>query len=128
MSDRERIEMLRFLERVQLQQLAQTRRWIARAEERAKGRGEGRAKGRGQGPAGGAAAASAPGAGATRWTLDGGKSAFRAIHQDPKCFAVRSPLGAVARAISREEAIEALTHGGLPACEVCRPDLALGLS
>ncbi|GGJ92076.1 hypothetical protein GCM10011583_24410 [Streptomyces camponoticapitis] len=120
MSDPERIEMLRFLERVQLQQLAQIRRWIERAEERAGEREE---------RADEAAAGTAPEAGSPspEWTLDGGKRAFRAVHQDPRCFAVRSTLGAVAQAISREQAIDALTRGGLTACEVCRPDTALGL-
>lgn len=117
--------MLRFLERVQLQQLAQTRRWIERAEERAGERAGKRAGER----ADEAAAGTAPEAGSPspEWTLDGGKRAFRAVHQDPRCFAVRSTLGAVAQAISREQAIDALTRGGLTACEVCRPDTALGL-
>ncbi|MFI6082998.1 DUF6233 domain-containing protein [Streptomyces sp. NPDC051217] len=121
MSDPERMEMLRFLERVQLQQLAQTRRWIERAEERVEGRAEERADK--------AAVRTAPEAGSPspEWTLDGGKRAFRAVHQDPKCFAVRSTLGAVARTISREQAIDALTRGGLTVCEVCRPDITLGL-
>jgi len=103
-----RIEMLRFLERVQLQQLALTGRWIEHAEQRA-------------------TKASTEDAPDPQWMLDGGAPVSRTVHRDPGCFALRSPRGAPARSISREEAVAAITQGGATACEVCRPDTALGV-
>lgn len=78
-----RLEMLRFLERVQLQQLDQTRRWIRQTEENPT---------KTPTTVTGADSRDSP-----EWTLDGGKHAFRAVHRDPGCFAVRSSLAGVAR-------------------------------
>ncbi|MFE7393719.1 DUF6233 domain-containing protein [Streptomyces sp. NPDC057582] len=51
----------------------------------------------------------------------GSESCFRAAHHRGDCFAAGKRL----RAISRKQALAALA-GGAPACEVCRPDTALG--
>lgn len=99
--------MLRFLERVQERDLARTRQWIAREEQREaeKRRGEQRRP-----PA-------------PEWLLQqslGGKHPI-AVHIGGCHMA-----GKNVRGIRRDQAIRALTDG-VEACNHCRPDNELGL-
>ncbi|GAA2945878.1 MULTISPECIES: DUF6233 domain-containing protein [Streptomyces] len=103
-----RLEMLRFLLRVQEQQLHATRRWIADEERREAERHQGE-QARPPQP---------------DWVLElgigvGAKPAE--VHAG-HCYAI----GDRRRPITRDQAITALTDG-VEACPHCRPDTDLGL-
>ncbi|WP_406324444.1 DUF6233 domain-containing protein [Streptomyces niveus] len=109
-SPEERLAKLRFLERVQLNQLAQTRRWIDAAEERAAEHARRR-----------------PPPPPPDWCVQygmGGRAARPAMVHTAECWI---PGAASMDAVSREQAIEALTRGGVPPCVLCRPERELGV-
>ncbi|WP_263165432.1 DUF6233 domain-containing protein [Streptomyces sp. SCSIO ZS0520] len=101
-----RLDLLRFLERVQLADLERTRRWIADEERRAAERARG-------------AAARPP---APDWTIEmslGGRHPV-AVHVGGCHMAGKRP-----RRVDRGEALRALAEG-VEACTHCRPDGELG--
>ncbi|WP_097866553.1 DUF6233 domain-containing protein [Streptomyces sp. rh34] len=103
-----RLDLLRFLERVQERDLARTRDWIAAEERRLAER-----------------AARLPPASPPDWVLQGGIGAAggpAAVHQG-----FCQPVGARVRAISVDEARRLLAADTGLACQLCRPDTALGL-
>jgi hypothetical protein len=101
------LELLRFLERVQEQDLERTRRWIADEERRQLERQQGEQ-------------ARPP---APDWLLELGigRDAVPVYVHEGGCWnaAKRS------RGVARDVALRALTEG-VPACPHCRPDSALG--
>ncbi|MEU7485061.1 DUF6233 domain-containing protein [Streptomyces sp. NPDC042319] len=108
MNDRlpSRLELLRFLQRVQLQQLDQTRRWIEQEEARQA------AQPRHELPP------------PPEWKLErerlGGRDA-------PPVYVHQGDCGmGKGASISREQALHALAQG-IGACPFCRPDTALGI-
>ncbi|MFE7705010.1 DUF6233 domain-containing protein [Streptomyces sp. NPDC057486] len=103
-----RLVMLRFLRRVQEQQLAQTDRWIADEERRETERQQGEER-RPPTP---------------DWVVElgiGVGSQPIEVHAGD-CYAI----GKRRRAISQEQALAALAEG-IRACAHCRPDTALGV-
>ncbi|MFI8962031.1 DUF6233 domain-containing protein [Streptomyces sp. NPDC053493] len=103
------LEKLRFLYRVQLQQVAQTQRWIdaelARVRERASRRPL---------PDGPAYVLS--------YLRAGGQPTADSVHLGDCRQASHHT-----RPLTREQALQAITSGGLRACEICRPDSELGV-
>ncbi len=102
-----RLELLRFLERVQEQDLERTRRWIADEERRQLERQQGEQ-----------ARPAAP-----DWVLELG------LNRDSPAVYVHEGgcwnIGGRHKGIDRSTALRALTEG-VPACPHCRPDSALG--
>ncbi|MEV1025923.1 DUF6233 domain-containing protein [Streptomyces sp. NPDC050264] len=95
----DRLAHLEFLERVQLQELARTRRWIEDEKRRR-------------------AARRAP----ATWLLELGPTGRAAVHvHTGGCHSA----GTRTRSITADEARDALRHGPVPACTHCRPDTAL---
>ncbi|MER5302255.1 DUF6233 domain-containing protein [Streptomyces lasiicapitis] len=95
---------LRFLERVQVRDLARTRRWIADAERREAERARG-------------VAARPP---APEWVIEAGISGRQSTYVHVgDCWSIRR-----GKAASREEARHAL-NVGVNACPQCRPDTQL---
>ncbi|MEV5944785.1 DUF6233 domain-containing protein [Streptomyces sp. NPDC051994] len=112
MSDPSRLDLLRFLERVQLQQLDQTRRWIA-AEERREAE----------------QAARRPPPEPPAWIIATSRATSVRGTKPPRTVHVGGcgmTEGGTTRAISRDQALRALTEG-VPACQFCRPDTELGV-
>lgn len=109
MSDPSRLALLRFLERYQLQQLEQTRHWIADEERREAER----RRGEQQRPP------------APDWVVELGISggAPQAVHVGG-CTMGGTQMRT--RGISREQAVRALADG-VRACTFCRPDTDLGI-
>jgi hypothetical protein len=104
--------MLRFLRRVQERQLAQTDRWIAAEESRSAQRAE--------------RAERHPPPEQPAWAFEygiGGRSRPPVYVHAGDCW----KPGWAMRGITREQALEALTRGNVPACPECRPDAALGI-
>lgn len=104
-SPEERLAQLRFLRRVQAQDLERTDQWIAIWEERAAEWVR-----RAQKPA------------PPAWTLELDRREQPVLVHAAGCW-----TPAVMRPINREQAIEALTRGGVPACTRCEPDKELGV-
>ncbi|MEU0087203.1 DUF6233 domain-containing protein [Streptomyces sp. NPDC006274] len=103
-----RLEVLRFLRRVQEQQLQQTDRWIAQEQQRA------------------AAAACAE---RTRPPADPGFVVSHGIGADRRPFEVHvgdCRMAKRTKPISPEQARRTLADG-VEACQFCRPDTELGL-
>lgn len=102
-----RLALLRFLERVQEQDLARTRRWIAEEEQREAERQRG-------------AQARPP---TPDWLLERGLNS----RSTPVYVHVGGCWNAAKRAdgVTREQALRALVEG-VPACSHCRPDTELG--
>ncbi|MFI6561335.1 DUF6233 domain-containing protein [Streptomyces sp. NPDC050534] len=103
-----RLELLRFLQRVQERDLARTRRWIAEEERREAERQRG-------------LNARPP---APQWLIDVGLNP-----QSPPLFVHVGDCwmtGKRSRAVSQEQARRALTDG-VKACRQCQPDTALGM-
>lgn len=103
-----RLDLLRFLERVQKRDLARTRRWIAEEEARAvqqerRQETEERV--------------------APDWILQTMINSGASMLHLGTCWATGSKR---TRGITRDEALDALAHGA-EACSVCRPDTALGV-
>ncbi|MGW4300396.1 DUF6233 domain-containing protein [Streptomyces sp. NPDC004646] len=108
MHDPSRLEQLRFLQRVQEQDLARTRRWIAAEERREAERRQG------------AAHRPAP----PDWVLDHGlnRNALPTAVHTGDC----GMTGRRARGVDTATARRAITEG-VPACDHCRPDRELGI-
>ena len=108
-SDPSRLEMLRFLERYQLQQLEQTRRWISDEERR---EAEHR-RGEQQRPP------------TPDWVVELGLSggAPQAVHVGGCAM---GGTQARTKPISLDQAVRALADG-VRACTFCRPDTELGI-
>lgn len=105
----DRLAQLRFLERVQLQELARTRHWIADEERRITEHTRGQA-----------ARPTPP-----DWILELGLTGRSAIYvHTGDCHMA----GNRRRPITAEQARDALHHGPVPACTHCRPDTTLGLT
>ena len=105
----ERLRALRFLRRVQQRDLARTDQWIAIWEQRAA-----------------EWVRRAPKPTAPDWVLQygvGGRAVRPAMVHTSQCWA---PGGSM-EGISREQAVEALTRGGVPPCGLCRPERELGV-
>jgi hypothetical protein len=103
-----RLELLRFLQRVQEQHLGQTRRWIEREEQRAA-----EIAGRRPRPA------------PPDWVIEYAISGVRTpiyVHTGD----CRLP-GGRKKALTREQALRALTVEHVPPCSVCHPDQDLGV-
>lgn len=106
MNDPSRLDLLRFLERVQLSDLERTRRWIADEERR-----------QAEHARGVAARPSAP-----DWLIEQGLNGRAAVYvHRGDCHMA----GKRSRAASREQALAALAEQ-VEACPHCRPDSALG--
>ncbi|GAA3718071.1 DUF6233 domain-containing protein [Streptomyces tremellae] len=105
----ERVEMLRFLLRVQERDLARTRRWLDEAERAAAAEQRREEQ----------AAARRPPAG--DWLLDS-RHRPQLLHQG-WCW----ELAAGMQPITRAQALEALTAGGVEPCPACHPDAELGV-
>lgn len=106
----ERLAQLRFLRRVQAADLARTDRWIADAERLAAEHARRR-----------------PPPPPPDWCVQygmGGRAARPAMVHTAECWI---PGAASMDAVSREQAIEALTRGGVPPCVLCRPERELGV-
>ncbi|GGJ81875.1 hypothetical protein GCM10011583_11690 [Streptomyces camponoticapitis] len=101
----ERLAKLRFLRRVQAQDLARTDRWIADEEQRT------------------AAAQHQPLAPAPGWIVQRLPSGTRQVLHAADCWA----SGKATQTVDRAEAIEALADGATP-CDVCQPDKVLRVS
>ncbi|MFE9372226.1 DUF6233 domain-containing protein [Streptomyces sp. NPDC006711] len=107
MSDPSRLDLLRFLERVQLQQLDQTRRWIAAEEERAT-----------------AARRTPPPV--PDWVIAYQRSGTGPVAEGVHVGGCGMAAGRT-EAVTREQALRALTVDAVPACPYCRPDSELGV-
>ncbi len=103
-----RLAALRFLERVQVQDLERTRRWIAEEEQRVAELARRRETVERVVP---------------DWILQGMINAGASMVHTGECFA---GTGKRTKAISRAAAVEALAAGA-EACNVCKPDAILGL-
>ncbi|MER5464101.1 DUF6233 domain-containing protein [Streptomyces sp. NPDC002668] len=104
-----RLELLRFLRRVQEKQLQQTDRWIAQEEQRE---------------------AAAARAARTRPPVDPDWCVSYGIGGDRKPLAVHVGDCGMAKhrkPVSQEQARRAMTEEGVEACAFCRPDTALGV-
>ncbi|MFD9190306.1 DUF6233 domain-containing protein [Streptomyces phaeochromogenes] len=108
MNDLPRLDMLRFLERVQRQDLARTRQWIAAEEQRQKEREQGQRR-RPPDP---------------DWIIQSGIN--RDSHADSVHTGGCHMVGKRRRPATREQAMRALLDGVAP-CTHCRPDTELGL-
>ncbi|WP_030756685.1 DUF6233 domain-containing protein [Streptomyces sp. NRRL F-5135] len=108
MTDSPRLIALRFLERVQLQDLERTRRWIAEEEGRAAEE-----------------AARRPPPAPPEWLVERGIDGARspiAIHVgDCKM------RGRAVQPLTRDQAVTGLVEHGIRPCPLCRPDTALGV-
>ncbi|MFC9602518.1 DUF6233 domain-containing protein [Streptomyces niveus] len=104
-SPEERLKALRFLRNVQVRHLDQTDRWIADEERRAAEQARRR-----------------PPPATPDWALERGKRALPKLVHTGRCWNSFFMQG-----ITREQAIEALTRGGVPACPQCEPDKELGV-
>ncbi|WP_371793055.1 DUF6233 domain-containing protein [Streptomyces sp. NBC_01471] len=113
----ERLQMLQFLLRVQLQQVEQTRRWIEAAEREVQE--EQRRQERAAQPPPEWVAQNGVGAGPPTIHTTLGDSA-------DTCWDAEVDYARV-RPISREQALRALTVEGAYPCIQCRPDTVLGL-
>lgn len=103
-----RLELLRFLRRVQEQQLQQTDRWIAQQEQRE---------------------ASEARAALSRPPVEPGWCVSYGIGADRRPIEVHigdCGMAKHTKTVSEEQARQALTEG-VEACQFCRPDTALGL-
>jgi hypothetical protein len=103
-----RLEFLRFLRRVQEQQIQQTDRWIAAEERRAAG---------------------AARAERVRPPADPAYALAHGIGESRRPFEVHTGecrMGKRTKPVTEEEARRALAEG-VEACQFCRPDTALGL-
>ncbi|WP_405948898.1 DUF6233 domain-containing protein [Streptomyces prunicolor] len=101
-----RLDVLRFLERVQARDLARTRRWIADEERREVERQRG-------------LAARAPD---PDWLIERGLSGRTAVYiHKGGCYMV----GSRSNGVELDQALRALAEGIAP-CPHCRPDNALG--
>ncbi|MFF2522457.1 DUF6233 domain-containing protein [Streptomyces liangshanensis] len=103
-----RLAALRFLLRVQEQDVARTRLWIAEEEGRAA-----------------EVAARRPPAARPEWVLERGISQHRtplAVHAGDCGMRGMSTVP-----LTRAQAVEALTVRGVRPCPLCRPDTALGV-
>ncbi|WP_338704291.1 DUF6233 domain-containing protein (plasmid) [Streptomyces sp. Q6] len=107
MNDPTRLDLLRFLERVQEGDLARTRRWIAAEEQRQAERARG-------------AAARPP---EPDWLIEQGLTGRRAVYVHVGGCHMAGKRSAAA---SRGQARQALA-AGVDACPHCRPDTALGV-
>lgn len=102
-----RLEQLRFLERVQQQDLARTRRWIAAEEQRQ----QERERGQQQRPP------------EPDWLIEQGLNGGAPVYVHAGgCHMA----GKRNRGVTREQAVYALTQG-VDACTHCRPDTELGV-
>ncbi|MFF1760393.1 DUF6233 domain-containing protein [Streptomyces sp. NPDC058266] len=102
-----RLDLLRFLERVQVGDLDRTRRWIAAEERRETERQRG-------------AQARLP---APDWLIEMGLGGRDPVYVHAGgCHMA----GKRSRGVVRDQALRALTEG-VPACTHCRPDTELGL-
>lgn len=110
--------MLRFLRRVQIQQLEQTERWIGQAEKRLGSHGPRRPHTRPprRRPQPGSRPATA-----AEWVLEQSIAGPVAVHTG-ECWIPSDN----SRSLSREQARRAVTEG-IEACAGCRADAALGL-
>ncbi|WP_079127782.1 DUF6233 domain-containing protein [Streptomyces niveus] len=109
-SSEERLAALHFLRRVQATDLARTDRWIATEEQRAAEHARRR-----------------PPPPPPDWCVQygmGGRAVRPAMVHTAECWI---PGAASMDAVSREQAIEALTRGGVPPCVLCRPERELGV-
>jgi hypothetical protein len=111
MREPSRLELLRFLERIQLRDLARTRAWIATEEQRAAAEAARKPP---------ALPPEPPEWGLERSPLHGHPPLM--LHTGP-CWRPRRPV----EALTRDQAIRMLVEQNLPACELCRPDTALGV-
>ncbi|MFE7358340.1 DUF6233 domain-containing protein [Streptomyces sp. NPDC057543] len=103
-----RLQKLRFLRRVQQRQLAQTDRWIEQEERRQA-----------------ALAERQPPPPLPDWVVEQGIGEGRraiGVHQG-----FCRPSGTRVKAISRDQAVSLLAEDSALACQLCRPDTALGL-
>ncbi|MEV8402606.1 DUF6233 domain-containing protein [Streptomyces niveus] len=108
-SPEERLAALYFLRRVQVADLARTDRWIADAEQRAAEHARRR-----------------PPPPAPDWCVQygmGGRAVRPAMVHTSECWVP----GVSMEGVSRAQAIEALTRGGVPPCILCRPERELGV-
>ncbi|MEV0114663.1 DUF6233 domain-containing protein [Streptomyces sp. NPDC050844] len=105
-----RLDLLRFLERVQERDLARTRKWIADEERREAERIRGEQ-------------ARPP---APNWFIELGigQGSPVYVHEGHCGMAPQSPR---LKGITREQAREALHHRQVPGCPHCRPDSLLGV-
>lgn len=103
-----RLDLLRFLERVQLGDLERTRGWIAAEEKRLAAEGARR-----------------PPPPPPDWELELDLSRHPAVVHAGGC--TMGGKGWRMRAISREAALRALGVDKVPACLYCSPDTALGV-
>ncbi|WP_225824971.1 DUF6233 domain-containing protein [Streptomyces naphthomycinicus] len=107
-----RLDMLRFARRVvehqAARQLALMDRWIADEERRETERQRGLAARR-EAPA---------------WTIERGLNGRSAVYVHAGGCA---GAGGRVKGVGREQAVRALTDGGVPACPLCRPDTVLGI-
>ncbi|MFD6988584.1 DUF6233 domain-containing protein [Streptomyces sp. NPDC059943] len=101
----ERLDALHFLRRVQEADLARTDRWIQDAEQRAAEHARRR-----------------PPPPTPDWALERGEHALPKLVHTGECWSEF-----FMQAITREQAIEALTRGGVPPCARCKPDKELGV-
>ncbi|WP_405611282.1 DUF6233 domain-containing protein [Streptomyces sp. NBC_01511] len=101
----ERLRALRFLRRVQATDLARTDRWIADAERLAAEHARRR-----------------PPPPDPDWAVQAGERGKPKMVHTSACW---NPFFMLA--ITREQAIEALTRGGVPPCDRCEPDKELGV-
>ncbi|MFC9608724.1 DUF6233 domain-containing protein [Streptomyces niveus] len=101
----ERLRALHFLRRVQAVDLARTDRWIQDEERRAAEHARCR-----------------PPPATPDWALERGKRALPKLVHTGQCWNSFFMQG-----ITREQAIEALTRGGVPPCPRCEPDKELGV-
>lgn len=103
------LDKLRFLYRVQLQQVAQTERWIDRELTRLREKATRR-----------------PRPTSPAWVLsylrEHGKPVADSVHLGDCSLASRHT-----KPLTREQALQAITAGGIRACEICRPDSELGV-
>ncbi|MFJ4948677.1 DUF6233 domain-containing protein [Streptomyces sp. NPDC088760] len=107
-----RLDMLRFARRVvehqAARQLALMDRWIA-DEERREAERQRRL----------AARQAAP-----EWAIERGLNGRSAVYVH---VGGCTGAGGRTKGVGREQAVRALTDGGVPACPLCRPDTALGI-
>ncbi|MEU6593915.1 DUF6233 domain-containing protein [Streptomyces sp. NPDC046881] len=107
-----RLDMLRFARRVvehqAARQLALMDRWIA-DEERREAERQRRLAVRQAAP---------------EWAIERGLNGRSAVYVH---VGGCTGAGGRAKGVGREQAVRALTDGGVPACPLCRPDTALGI-
>ncbi|GGU84338.1 hypothetical protein GCM10010260_16710 [Streptomyces filipinensis] len=107
-----RLDMLRFARRVvehqAARQLALMDRWIA-DEERREAERRRRLASRQAAP---------------EWLIERGLNGSSAVYVH---LGGCTSAGGRSKGVGRDQAVRALTEGGVPACPLCRPDTALGL-